>query len=545
MLIVPSRIFICSFINPNIYSINTSSFTGGERVVSTIHVDEVAARVAAFYEKVKGIIDWKEEHLLRKRAIERSLKRRILFKKEEKEEMAESLVYELIRGGHFPNDTIQESKIILVQKLIDKYFYILENSPKKSGKARKEFQEWLIEIASYELEKILAPPLKEDALINYMFGSMKEQIKIREGTISMAGITMEKITENEKNIQIYIAVQRALFKLDDPIITYNLLEKQYPEWNQFSSSSPPLSEIAKNIYSTKKKIDKAVYHPLSEKFYHICEKYDTPYLILGNIIEDNPLKAKEILENPEDLEGLIKKSYNKRAIKLKGVMRRAAIYTTLSIFVTKMVLALSIEIPFDKFIVGDFNYLSLGVNILFPPFLMFLLVATVRPPKKENLQRAIMEVMKLVFEREKKDIYEIKIPKKRGKILNLVILGIYSLAFIFSFGIIILVLQKINFGTLSIIIFLFFVSMISFFGVKIKERGKELTIEKEKDTFLNSLFDFFTLPIIIAGKWLSKKWAKLNIALMIAALIDMPFLVFVGFLEQWRYFLKEKKEKIH
>ena len=46
--------------------------------VSFIHVDEVASRVAAFYEKIKGVVDWEEEHLLRKRAIERTLKRRII-----------------------------------------------------------------------------------------------------------------------------------------------------------------------------------------------------------------------------------------------------------------------------------------------------------------------------------------------------------------------------------------------------------------------------------------------------------------------------------
>ncbi|MCK4454070.1 hypothetical protein KAU51_01840 [Candidatus Parcubacteria bacterium] len=513
--------------------------------VSTIHVDEVASRVAAFYEKIKGVIDWREEHLLRKRAIERSLKRRIIFGQEKRQGMAESLTYELIRGGHFPNDTIPESKITVVQKLIDKYFYILENRPNRPEKEKKELQDWLIEIASYELEKTLSPPVKEEASIEYMFGLIKEQIKIREGTISMAGITIEKMTENEKNIQIYIAVQKALFKVDDSIIGYNLLEKQYIGWNELSPSSPLLLEIAQNIYSTKRKVEKALYHPLAEKFYHLCEKYDTPYLILGDVIGENPMKVKENFEKPEILEELIKKSYNKRVIKLKGVMRRAAIYTTLSIFITKMVLALSIEIPFDKFITGDFNYLSLGVNILFPPFLMFLLVATVRPPKKENLQRVIMEVMKLVFVREKKDIYEIKIPKKRGKILNTIILGIYSLAFIFSFGIIILLLQRLDFGTLSMIIFLLFLSMISFFGVKIRERGKELTIEKEKETFLRTLFDFFTLPVVSVGRWFSRKWAKLNIALMIAALIDMPFLSFVKFLEQWRYFLKEKKEEIH
>ncbi|MGB2762739.1 MAG: hypothetical protein WBC21_04400, partial [Minisyncoccales bacterium] len=509
---------------------------------------------ASFYEKIKGVIDWREEHLLRKRAIERSLKRRIIFGQEKREGMAESLTYELIRGGHFPNDTIPESKITVVQKLIDKYFYILENRPNRPSKSsfakasedkkKKELQEWLIEIASYELEKTLSPPAKEEALIEYMFGLIKEQIKIRERTFTMAGITIEKMTENEKNIQIYIAVQKALFKVDDSIICYNLLEKQYPGWNELSHSSL-LLEIAQNIYSTKRKIEKALYHPLAEKFYHLCEKYDTPYLILGDIIEKNPMKVKENFEKPEILEELIKKSYHKRVIRLKGVMRRAAIYTTLSIFITKIVLALSIEIPFDKFITGDFNYFSLGVNILFPPFLMFLLVASVRPPKKENLQRVIMEVMKLVFVKEKKDIYEIKIPKKRGKILNTIILAIYSLAFFLSFGIIIWVLQKLDFGTLSVIIFLLFLSMISFFGVKIRERSNELTIEKEKETFLSTLFDLFTLPVVSVGRWFSKKLAKLNIALIIAALIDMPFLSFVKFLEQWRYFLKEKKDKIH
>ena len=78
--------------------------------VPTVHVDEVASKVAAFYEKIRGVVDWKEEHLFRKTAIERVLKRRLFFQKNG-EQIATPLVYELIRGGHFPNDTIEESKI--------------------------------------------------------------------------------------------------------------------------------------------------------------------------------------------------------------------------------------------------------------------------------------------------------------------------------------------------------------------------------------------------------------------------------------------------
>jgi len=43
---------------------------------TTIHVDEVALRVAAFYEQIRTIVDWKEEHLMRRAAIIRKLKRR-------------------------------------------------------------------------------------------------------------------------------------------------------------------------------------------------------------------------------------------------------------------------------------------------------------------------------------------------------------------------------------------------------------------------------------------------------------------------------------
>lgn len=42
----------------------------------TIHVDEVASKIAAFYEQIRTIVDWKEEHLIRRSAIIRKLKRK-------------------------------------------------------------------------------------------------------------------------------------------------------------------------------------------------------------------------------------------------------------------------------------------------------------------------------------------------------------------------------------------------------------------------------------------------------------------------------------
>jgi hypothetical protein len=508
--------------------------------IPCIHVDEVASRVASFYEKIKGVVDWQEEHLLRKRAIERTLKRRIIFKKENKE-MAESLICELISGGHFPNDSIPESKIATIQRIIDKYFFILENFPKKEEEEKNiKLKDWLLDIASFELEKTLAPSIKEEGLIEYMTESIKNRIEIKKGII-----TTSPITEREKNIQIYIGIQRALFKLDESTIAYNLFEKQYPEWQKISSSSVSLPEICANIFSTKQKIEKALNHSLADKFYVICERLDTPYLILGDMIAENPIQIEKTFKDPEAIEALITKTYNIRLKKLKARLRRAAIYTTVSIFVTKVALALILEVPIDKYLTNDFSFQVLAINILFPVFLMFLLVISIKPPQKGNLERVMMEVMKIIFQQEKKEIYQIKIPRKKGKILNAIMFIFYSFACFTTFGVIIWILKQLNFGLLSMAIFLFFVSVISFFGIKIRQRSNELVMEARKETFLLSLFDFFFLPIIRIGKWFSEKWGGLNIALTISILIDAPFFTFVGFLEQWRYFLKEKKEEIH
>jgi len=508
----------------------------------TIHVDEVASAIASFYEKIRGIIDWKEEHLLRKSAIERILKQ-TLFLSTDIKEMAESLVFELIRSGHFPNDKIEEKKIEEVKKSLEKYLFIFNqlslNSEVCSKKIKNKIYDWLLALTACEIEEILSPSIKELALIEYMSESLTEKIEVWQGKI-----IQKKMPKEEKEIQVYIAVQRALFKLDDNTISYHLLTKKYPNW--FNLLESQLKEIGKNIYFIWEEINKNLHHPLAEKFYKVCEKYDTVYLILGDIISQNPVEAEKKIKEPTLLENLIKDAYQARLKKLKGRLLRAAIYSTISIFITKILLALAIEIPFDKYFLGGFNKSSLLFNITIPPLLMFLLVLTIKPPSKENLNVVVMETIKIIYEKEKKDNYIIKVPKKRWGFLNFLISLFYLFSFILSFGIIIWGLKKLHFGILSIIIFLVFFSLIAFTGLKIRQRSKELNIMEEKTGFLGFLIDIFSMPFVIVGRWLSQQWSRFNIiVVLITALIDIPFHLFVELLENWRTFLKEKKEEIH
>ncbi|MEK7061900.1 MAG: hypothetical protein AAB957_01430 [Patescibacteria group bacterium] len=512
--------------------------------VLTIHVDEVASKVAAFYEHIRTIVDWKEEHLMRRSAIIRKLKRRFLNLElnnfSEEEEIAEPLILELIRGGHFPNDNIEESKISKVKSVIDKYIFILKNSPEnKKGKAGLQFYNWLLEIAACEIEEILSSHIRETALINYMFDLMKERILIKEDVFKRG-----LLKEEEKDIQIYIAVQQSLFKFDKPIISYNLIKYKYPQWE--NADNDLILKIAQNIYKIWEKIEKDLLNVLNKKFYAICEKYDTPYLLLGDILsQKNSIEAGEEIQTPSVLEQLLRSAYVKRLSTLKTRISRAAIYSTISIFITKILSLLILEIILSKIIDRSFDTIVLAVDVLLPTFLMFILVITIKPPSSKNLSLVIIEAMKIVYQNEKTDIYEIKIHKKRGFITRMIISLFYLLDACVSFGFIFWVFYFFKFPITSIIINFIFIALIIFAGMAVRTRARELTVEDDREGFLSFLSDILFLPVAGLGSWLSNKWKKYNaITAFFNALIDMPFSVFVEFLERWRYFIKERKEEI-
>ena len=455
------------------------------------------------------------------------------------ENLAEPMVLDLIRSGHFPNDRIEERKISEVQRAIEKYTFIVNNSPAQKKKSKTRLYNWIFSIAACEIEEILTSVSKERALIDYMFSQMRTKIRVNEGLVVRNGMPQE-----QKDIQTYIAVQRALFNLDSPVISYHLLKYYYPNWK--NQSQEEIKETARKIYSIWERLEKDLNHPLGDKFYQVCEKYDTPYLLLGDAIEDSPPEAEEKVKNPALLEAAVRNKYKKRLKTLKSRLGRAAFYSTLSIFLTNIVSLLAIEIPFSKYVMGNFSLFAIGVDIFVPTLLMAFLVVSIKPPRKENLQRVIIETMKIAYKKKDEDIYEIKAYRKGGNIIRSIINFLYLLSSSVFLALIIWGLYQVNFPPLSYIIFIVFLSLIAFAGAKIRQRAKELQIIEEKETFFHFLFDPFAVPVVQLGKWLTARWKRYNvISAVFNALIDMPFIIFVEFIEQWRYFLKEKKEEIH
>jgi ABC-type multidrug transport system fused ATPase/permease subunit len=174
------------------------------------------------------------------------------------------------------------------------------------------------------------------------------------------------------------------------------------------------------------------------------------------------------------------------------------------------------------------------------------MVFTTRKPSSKNLEKVVEGVQEISYEEfERQKPYTIKKPAKRRPVPNFIFNLIYLIAFLFSVFIVIEVLTLIDFNWVSIIIFLFFLAFVSFFSVRIKKNIKELIVAERKDNLADFLFDFFYMPIVAAGRWLSGKASKVNIFIFIMDfIIEAPFKVFVEIAEDWTKYVKEKKEEI-
>ncbi|MFC1727684.1 hypothetical protein ACFL0Y_04130 [Patescibacteria group bacterium] len=523
-----------------------------ETETGAIYVDEIASKVARFYEKIRKVVDWKEKHLERRAAIERILKRKFiseisgfgLIPDIDSEKIAEPLVMELIRAGHFPNNKIPRNKVGIVKIVLDKYIYILKkNQPKKgvnvTGKIKKKFSlyNWITEIAACEIEEVLEPPIRQKALIEFMANSMAERIKLEPDNL---------LSGEEKTIQIYLATYRTLFHLDSPIISYYLLKSYWPQWKQ--APVELIHHVANNISEVQKKIASDLEHPMRNKFFSLCEKIDTVFLILGDVLDSfakNPEDAFKKLKEKSKLIDRLTKAYDLRLSTLKTRLFRAAIYSTLSIFVAGALSLFIFEVPLANWLYGSWEPLAIVVDLMLPTLMMAFLVIMIKTPKKNNFERLTKEVQKVAYQQKRIDLYEIFVSPKKRKFLKGVTGVLYLLGAALSLALIFWLFKLAQVPPTSLYIDTVNVALVVFAGLVIRHRSKELTVE-EKPSFWEFSLDILSVPMAKMGQWLANKWKEYNVvSVFFTTLIDMPFSSFVEFIEGWRSYLNERKTEIH
>lgn len=499
-----------------------------------VSVHQVSSKIAFFYEKLRNTVDYKEEHLLRKNAIKRILKRRVMTEKNEAD-VAKFLVYELVRAGYLPNKKIPEARIKDVELIIDKYTFLLNKTPgKNKGGDNEETFDWIIGIASCEIEEKLVPHGKENAIVNFAREVMEKKINVQEGLTIKPEIKKELV---------YVAVLKSLNKADLDMVRYRLFTMRRPEWI-FAPSEDTIAKMAAGVESIMSGIDKIINHRYADSFNKAVKKNQAYLTILQDVAFNNPKDIDRIFSHHYRIEDAIKETCVKKYREAQTKLKRAALRSIAYIFITKVALALIIELPFDKYIVGEINYFALGVNILFPPILMAILVMNINVPSKKNTELIVQGIKDMLYgDYGKPQI--IKRPVSPSSFFLTAFQFLYLLVFIVSFGLIIWALNKLGFNFISIGLFLFFLSVVSYFTIRIRQNARELLVVRKKEGIWSFATDLFSMPILQVGQWLSVKMSSINVFVYVLDfIIEAPFKTFVDIFEEWIYYIKEEKEKI-
>ncbi|MBI2029877.1 hypothetical protein HYT02_05660 [Candidatus Gottesmanbacteria bacterium] len=495
-----------------------------------LKVSRTVSFFAFWYERMRNSIEYREDHLIRRAAIERIFKRRILLNPEGAR-IAEPLIRELLWARYLPNQMLSENKIPMVQSAIDKYIALAKEM--LSGRSAKEqnlINQFVMDLLTCEIEEILAPDERREAFVNFVYQSLLSQIDLPDERLN-----------KDKSILLYSAVDFGFAKSDKALMRYHLAKILLPELTSKTGSAEKALPHFMNVVNH---IEATINNKAVEKLRLFVKRNSAPFLILRDLLEANPKNFKTISATYDELKVRVDQMCRKRYKDTREKLTRAGIRSIIYIFLTKMVFAFLLEFPVDRLLRQDIEYLPLTINIIFPPFLMFLIVAITGIPGADNTTRIFERINYLVRSDISLEKTVIKIKQvDRRPLLTFVFSIIYLLTFIISFGAISIILTMLHFNIVSQLIFIFFVSMVLFFAYRIRQTSKEYLLV-EKEGIFSPIKDFFTLPILSLGKWLSGEIARLNIFIFIFDfIVEAPFKAIFEIGEEWINFVKTKKDE--
>jgi len=490
----------------------------------TIKTSAAASTLAVVYEAARNAVEFRSDHLIRQAAIVRILRRR-LFLGQSSERLAPILIKELIWARYLKDDFVATSKINDIELIIDRYEVAF------SLTKDRDLGEWLLDLAGCEIEESLVFNPYPQLLINFVSGSMQSRIKI-------FGVEDERI----RDIQVYIATERVFAKNSEIFITYHLLKAMLPEW--FGKKSGGVAAFFPTLLSIKKEIDRDLAYPLAPDVRREVTKVIAPFNVIREMVVRDPENFEKNVADKEAFGLLAKEMLEELYKENRGRLMRASTRSIIYIFLTKMVFGLSLELPFDIF-VGKINYVALGINLIFPPTLMFLLNVGIRIPGNENTKRILEKVDEYLYGKDAPRVVEIGKRQKAKNVFERIFLGIYSILFVGVFVFVIWLLNLLHFNPVSQAIFLFFLSVVSFFAYRVRSISRDYVYQEERAGFFSSLVDFLFLPVVKVGQWLSVQISRLNLlGFIFDFIIEAPLKAFLEVIEEWVRFVRVKKEEI-
>jgi len=492
-----------------------------------IKVGDTFSSVASFYERIRYTIDFKKENLLRRNAIERIVKR-LLWEKGEGNltAVAETLIKELIWAKYVPNDYYPVGKVTEVSGIVAKYLSL-------STRFEKGWKDWLMGLASCEIEENL-----DLSIVAYDVFSMAIESWFKKNFDWTDG----GISSEEKENQLAVAIHRSLFRSDEQKNAYFLLRRLVKNWNTLSQEE--LTQRGKEIADALIKIRASLKNPQQAKLYRYVQKEVAAFQILKNLIEENPGAARDLMAKPGEFTQAIYEICEARYDEIRKRVNLGIVRSIIYIFITKIIFAIAIEIPYELYFLQHLSWLPLVSTVIIPILFVFLVALTIRRPGNDNTAKIAETIFDFVYAHPVTRKVAFNLVGKKKGLSYQVFSVIYGIVFVAVFSLIAYFLAKAGYDIIGIGIFFIFLSLVLLFAYRVKFAASELNVTSIKESLGSNLMANLTLPFLDLGVWLADKFASLNFfILLFDFLVEAPLKSILGILDEWTSYLKERKEE--
>lgn len=490
-----------------------------------IQVPGTGKALTSAYEQLRNAAEYTEEHLLLQRAIRRFFKRSLSFanKRSTLRNPGEELIVELTQAGYLADNQFSLETAARLTNLTQEYIRTY-GALREAHVSRDEASDWVLSILSIEAESILNPHSKHSALA---FSAYQHYLH----TFPREMLVVDDTETSQYEICLYIAVHQAILKSDMANVRHELM-RMYQQTPQHLHNFVQFNRTVSELYAA----------PLTLRLKRTVSKHAAPIRILKSMIDDLP-DLPELLENRTAFLAAYNQQISKEYKQVDKRLNKGTIKSIIFIFITKVIIGVGIEVPYDHFVVGVIALLPLGINLLFPPFYMATLRLGLKVPSQANARSLHDYIDKALFTNEMPTLLPLRDPTRSVSLLRKLM---YSVLFLIPFAITCYLLLLLNFNIVQMVIFFVFMSTASFLGFRLSSMIRELEFMPHKNRLLSTIRDFFYLPFILVGQWISSKYARVNaVAHILDIAIELPLKTLLRLARQWTRFLNEKHDEIY
>jgi len=487
---------------------------------------------ALIYEKIRVAVEYQEEHLIFKNAVSRIIRRKYAYNPGiSSEEMTNDLVSELSWANYLNPEMIEKETIKMMKDKIDIFLVFLKHA--RSGRFKKhELTKMIIDLLACEINDMFRPSKENDLILDFVYKSIVTNLEMGDA----------KVDPIDNENQLKLAIFNLVLKPDYALVQHWVFLKVYPDI--FTSTPEEIKKIARSFDPYYNKIDRILNHPLRKNYVSYTKRYIAPFVLLRSVLITQKIDLARLQEKPALLQELIMAEYDRLVEIARQKVWRGTFRSLIFILLTKITMAFVVEVPFDHYFAGAVDYTSLLINVSLPPLLMLISGTFVKSPPQNNI-KMIGSAVKNIIENKRLDDKQITLLRIKKPASYLVFNIFYTLfsAAILTGVIWLLLFLKFNF--VSITLFFFFVSVVSFFSFRIRNIALELAMKRSKDDALTSVLELFFLPFIRIGRAISDRFTAFNPTILILdLLIEAPLKTIIKVVNSWLRFINAKKEEL-